>query len=111
MNKWNVLFYLNSGNQVEGVYEGHETNSLEVAKNILSDSSKSNKFFDIRVDATKPTQGFVKIDDVSAFLYPSMKVIKNHKNMVIISIIMLYNVTISNITNTKIDDKMKVLLS
>lgn len=67
MNKWNVLFYLNSGNQVEGVYEGYETSSLEVAKNILSDSDKSNKFFDIRVDAAKPTQGFVKIDDVSAF--------------------------------------------
>ena len=67
MNKWNVLFYLNSGNQVEGVYEGHETSSLEVAKNILSDSGKSNKFFGIRVDAAKPTQGFVKINDVSAF--------------------------------------------
>lgn len=67
MNKWNVLFYLNSGNQVDGVYEGHETSSLEVAENILSNSGKSNKFFGIRADVAKPTQVFVKIDDVSAF--------------------------------------------
>lgn len=77
MNKWNVLFYLNSGNQVEGVYEGYETSSLEVAKNILSDSDKSNKFFDIRVDAAKPTQGFVKIDDISALFISAYENDKN----------------------------------
>lgn len=40
-----------------------------------------------------------------------MKMIKIHKSIVAISDIMVFNTIISNIMNTKIDDKMKVLLS
>ena len=77
MYKWNVLFYLNSGREVEGVYEGDETDSLEVIDKLINGDGKPCSFTGVNTDTSKSAQVFVKVDDISALFISAYENDKN----------------------------------
>lgn len=77
MYKWNVLFYLNSGREVEGVYEGDETDSLEVIDKLINGDGKPCSFTGVNTDTPKSAQVFVKVDDISALFISAYENDKN----------------------------------
>lgn len=77
MYKWNVLFYLNSGREVEGVYEGDETDSLEVIDKLINGDGEPCSFTGVNTDTSKSAQVFVKVDDISALFISAYENDKN----------------------------------
>ena len=62
MYKWNIDVILNSGKELEMLYEGNEDNSLDVGKKLLE--GNPNNIFAL-CDKTSTKQYFVKIGEVS----------------------------------------------